>query len=136
MERISASTFKSDVWTIHYPKCMIRTPIQRSNSVLTKLQFSNQNMMYHATRSICIMNQDIVDSHYQITISATTYITHDINVFISHLLEGRIEFPMPYIYMTWTSCDQDEHTTKFDMNHFPNLWFKSILHWIDVITLI
>ena len=136
MQHKSASTLKSDVWTIHYPKCMIHTLTQWSNSVLTRLQFSNQNMIYHATRSICIMNQDIVDFHYPITISATTYITHDINVFISHLLEGRIEFPMPYIYITWTSCDQDENTTKFDMNHFPNLWFKSILHWIDVITLI
>ena len=136
MQHKSASAFKSDVWTIYYPKCMIHTPIQWSNSVLTKLQFSNQNMIYHATRSICIMNQSIVDSHYQITISATTYITHNINVFISHLLEARIEFHRPYIHITWTSFDQDEITTKLDMNHSPNLWFKSILLGIDVITLI
>ena len=136
MQHKSASTFKSDVWTIHYPRCMIHTPIQWSNSVLTKLEFSNQHKIYHATRSIGIMNQNIVDSHYQITISATTYITQNINVFIPHSMEGRIEFPMPYINIRWISLGQDENTTKFDMNHFPNLWLKSILHWIDVITLI
>ena len=75
---------------------MIHTPIQGSNSALTKLQFSNQNMIYHATRSICVMNQDIVDSHHQITISVTTYITHKC-LYLSLILEGRIEFPMPYV---------------------------------------